>query len=116
MTQMRGNGVSEVQAIAVSTAWGGSFWGTQYHPEHTLAVSAALIELRADELVAEGFATARADIVAMAADLRALHADPARRDLAWRYGVAGEILDPLRRTAELGNWLRTVVLPKRLAA
>jgi hypothetical protein len=31
-----------------------------------------------------------------------------RRDLAWRYGIGLEILDPVRRTAEIGNWLREV--------
>ena len=34
------------------------------------------------------------------------HAEPERRDLAWRYGIGPEILDPVRRTAEIGNWLR----------
>ena len=51
------NEVSAIQAITVQTPSRGSFHGTQYHPEHTLAVSAALIELRAAELVEEGFGT-----------------------------------------------------------
>jgi len=89
------------------------FHGTQYHPEHTLAVSAALIEMRAAELVEEGFGTEPSEIVAIAADYRALNAEPTRRDLIWRYGLASEIMDPLRRTTEIGNWLRTVVVPRR---
>jgi len=104
---------SAIQAIAVQTAGRGSFHGTQYHPEHTLAVSAALIEIRAVELVEEGFGTNPSEIVAIAADYRALDAEPARRDLIWRYGVASEIMDPIRRTIEIGNWLRTVVVPRR---
>lgn len=110
------NEISAVQAMAVRTPHGGSFFGTQYHPEHTLAVSAALIEIRVSELVAEGFAEDRAEILAMAADYRALSADPARRDLTWRYGIASEITAPLRRTTEIGNWLRTAVEPRRLVA
>ena len=102
-----GNEISAVQAMAVRTP-SGTFLGTQYHPEHTLAVSAALMEMRAGELVEEGFGAAPADIAAMAADFRALAADPARRDLAWRYGIANEIIDPVRRTAELGYWLETL--------
>jgi GMP synthase (glutamine-hydrolysing) len=98
----------------VETPGRGSFHGTQYHPEHTLAVSAALIELRAAELVEEGFGTEPSEIVAIAADYRALAKEPTRRDLIWRYGVAGEIIDPIRRTTEIGNWLRTVVVPRRL--
>ncbi len=106
------NDVSAIQAIAAQTPRQGSFLGTQYHPEHTLAVSAALIEIRASELVEEGFGTDTSEIVAIAADYRALAADPTRRDLTWRYGIASEIMDPMRRTTEIGNWLRTVVLPR----
>ena len=110
------NEVSAIQAIAVQTASRGSFHGTQYHPEHTLAVSAALIEMRAAELVDEGFGTTPSEIVAIAADYRALANEPTRRDLIWRYGVASEIMDPIRRTTEIGNWLRTVVEPCRFLA
>lgn len=110
------NELSAIQAIAAHTPHGGSFFGTQYHPEHTLAVSAALIEMRASELVEEGFGIERSEIIAMAADYRALAARPARRDLIWRYGIASEIIDPIRRTTEIGNWLRTVVEPGRLVA
>ena len=83
----------------------------QYHPEHTLAVSAVFIEMRAAELVEERFGTNPSEIVAIAADYRALGADPARRNLIWRYGIPNEIMDPVRRTTETGNWLRTVVVP-----
>jgi GMP synthase (glutamine-hydrolysing) len=110
------NELSAVQAMATRTAHGGSFFGTQYHPEHTLVVSAALIEMRAAELVEEGFATDPSEVTAMAADYRALAAAPTRRDLIWRYGIASEIIDPLRRTTEIGNWLRTVVRRQRVAA
>jgi len=107
------NEVSAIQAIAVQTPGRGSFHGTQYHPEHTLAVSAALIQMRAAELVEEGFGTTPTEIVAIAADYRALNTEPTRRDLIWRYGIASEITDPIRRTTEIGNWLRAVVVPRR---
>jgi GMP synthase (glutamine-hydrolysing) len=110
------NELSSVQAMAVRTPRGGSFLGTQYHPEHTLAVSAALMEMRATELVEEGFATERAEVVAMAADFRTLAVAPLRRDLVWRYGIANEIMDPVRRTTEIGNWLEIVVASRRLVA
>jgi GMP synthase (glutamine-hydrolysing) len=110
------NELSSIQAIEVQTPWRGSFHGTQYHPEHTLAISAALIEIRAAELVEEGFGTEPAEIAAIAADYRALAKEPTRRDLIWRYGVASEIMDPIRRTTEIGNWLRTVVKPRGFMA
>src|SRR5271168_1188957 len=108
------NELSSIQAIATKTPCGGSFLGTQYHPEHTLAVSAALIEMRATELVEEGFGIELAEIIAMAADYRALATEPTRRDLIWRYGIASEIIDPIRRTTEIGNWLEIVVGARRL--
>jgi len=110
------NELSSVQAMTVRTPRGGSFFGTQYHPEHTLAVSAALMEMRAAELVEEGFGSEPAEIAAMAADFRTLATEPQRRDLIWRYGIGREIIDPLRRTAEIGNWLETVVVSSRLVA
>src|SRR4051795_11884639 len=110
------NKLSAVQAMAARTPRGGSFFGTQYYPEHTLAVSAALMEMRATELVAEGFGIEPAEITAMAADLRTLAAAPMRRDLIWQYGIASEIMDPIRRTTEIGNWLETVVESRRLVA
>ena len=88
------NEVSAVQAIAAQTPGRGSFHGTQYHPEHTLAVSAALVEIRAAELVEEGFGISPSEIVAIAANYRALDAEPTRRDLIWRYGIAREIMVP----------------------
>jgi GMP synthase (glutamine-hydrolysing) len=106
------NEISDIQAIAVQTAGRSSFHGTQYHPEHTLAVSAALIRMRAAELVQEGFGTEPTAMVAIAEDYRALNAEPTRRDLIWRYGIASEIMDPIRRTTEIGNWLRAIVVPR----
>jgi GMP synthase (glutamine-hydrolysing) len=108
------NELSPIQAIATKTPCGGSFLGTQYYPEHTLVVSAALIEMRATELVEEGFSTERSEIVAIAADYRTLATEPTHRDLIWRYGIASEIMDPIRRTTEIGNWLRTIVEPRQL--
>jgi GMP synthase (glutamine-hydrolysing) len=100
------NELCAIQALAVELPSGSIFFGTQYHPDFTLLVAAGLIEMRAADLVAEGFGRDCAELVAMACDFRALHAEPERRDLAWRYGIGPEIVDPVRRTAEIGNWLR----------
>jgi GMP synthase-like glutamine amidotransferase len=56
------NKVSAIQAIAAQTPSGGSFHGTQYHPEdpeHTLAVSAVLMECERPNLSKRGLALRR---------------------------------------------------------
>jgi GMP synthase (glutamine-hydrolysing) len=109
---LAGNGISAIQAAEIDRG-PQSFLGLQYHPEHTLATTAAIIAARMERLVGEGFARTLADMQVVVADLRALDADPGRGDLAWRLGLDRHVLDPLLRTAEFGNWLRAKVLPRR---
>ena len=103
---LAGNELCPIQALAVELPSGSIFFGTQYHPEFTLSVSAGLIEILAASLLAEGFARDYGELASMARDFRTLLDEPERRDLAWRYGIGPEILDPVRRTGEIGNWLR----------
>ena len=105
---LAGNELCPIQALAVELPSGSIFFGTQYHPEFTLSVSAGLIEILAASLLAEGFARDYGELASMARDFRTLLDEPERRDLAWRYGIGPEILYPVRRTAEIGNWLREV--------
>ena len=42
------------------------------------------------------------------AQLEALHADPARADLAAALGIAPALLDPQQRAIEVRNWLRSL--------
>jgi GMP synthase (glutamine-hydrolysing) len=109
---LAGNNISAVQAMAVPTPGGGEFVGVQYHPEHDLTMSAALIQMRPEVLVAEGLAMDSGAAYALADDYRALHADPNRPDLRWRYGLDAQVLDPRCRTADLGAWLRGSVLKR----
>jgi GMP synthase (glutamine-hydrolysing) len=112
------NGVSEIQAMEIDRG-ASTFLGVQYHPEHTFATTAAILEVRIERLVADGYGRSVDDLRAVICDLRALEADPARRDIAWRLGLDKHVLDPRLRTAEYGNWLQAKVLPrraKRLAA
>jgi GMP synthase (glutamine-hydrolysing) len=106
------NGMSDVQAAEIRRG-ASHFVGVQYHPEHTLATTAAIIEARQERLVAEGFAKSLESLRSLIAHLRTLESDPERRDIAWLVGIDRQVLDPRRRTAELGNWLRTRILPRR---
>jgi GMP synthase (glutamine-hydrolysing) len=106
------NGASEIQAAEIRRGTN-HFVGVQYHPEHTFATTAAIIEARQQRLVAEGFARSLESLGGIIANLRTLESDPDRRDIAWLLGIDRQVLDPRLRTAELGNWLRARVLPRR---
>lgn len=106
------NSVSTVQAVDIRRGTS-HFVGVQYHPEHTFATAAAIIEARQERLVGEGFAQSVEGLRSVIADLRTLEVDPSRRDIAWKLGVDRQVLDPRLRSAELGNWLRASVLPRR---
>ena len=62
-TALASNGVSDIQAIEIAGA-GSSFLGVQYHPEHTFATTAAIMEARLDRLVEEGFERSVEDLQA----------------------------------------------------
>jgi GMP synthase (glutamine-hydrolysing) len=113
-TVLAANAMSEFQAVEIADGTR-NFWGVQYHPEFDLAMMAALLAKREDLLIRDGFARTRADVQSLVADLRTLHTDPARRDIAWRYGLGAEVLDPVLRRAEFRNWLGAMVLPKAAA-
>jgi len=105
------NDFSAVQAVAVEHR-GGRFWAVQYHPEYDLHELARLAQLRTPGLVAQGSFANEAAAAAWIDDLEALHADPTRADIAWRYGVDRDVVDPDVRLRELANWIDTEVRPR----
>ena len=98
------NANSAIQAAEIR-ADGGRLWGVQYHPEVSLLELATILERRAEILVREGFCESLEDAAAYVADLAALDAEPHRQDLAWRHGLDAEVLDPVRRTREIRNFI-----------
>lgn len=98
------NGVSAVQAAEIRHQ-AGVFWGTQYHPEYDLNEIAAVILRYGERLVQAGFFADMSAQMRFVSDLRCLHADPVRTDLAWMYGLGDDVLDPARRCLELKQWL-----------
>ena len=109
-TVLASNAVSRVQA-AVMRQGERCFWGVQYHPEFELATVAAIISIRPARHISEGLARSEAEVAAIVGDYRALGAEPARKDLAWKHGIGADVLDPLRRTLEFRNWLAAEVMP-----
>jgi GMP synthase (glutamine-hydrolysing) len=110
-TVLAHNRMAGIQAAEIRA--GGTLWGVQYHPEFSLAEIGAILDRRRQLLVDEGFCATLDEAGAYAADLKALHADPSRRDLAWRRGLDDEVLDPARRTAEIRNFVERRVKPEK---
>jgi GMP synthase (glutamine-hydrolysing) len=108
---LAGNRISDVQAVGLQDG-DRSFWGVQYHPEYDLLQMAAMFRRSASRMVDRGYAASVEQAEAFAADLRALHDDQARQDLAWRYGISEDIIDPARHRLEFANWLKREVAPR----
>ncbi|HEV2559105.1 MAG TPA: type 1 glutamine amidotransferase [Microvirga sp.] len=113
-TVLASNAYSDIQAAEIAHE-GGTFWGVQYHPEFSLGELAVILERRMEILVGEGFCETLEDAASYVADLTALHAEPQRRDLAWRHGLDREVLDPERRTGEIRRFIAERVRPVKSA-
>lgn len=109
---LAGNAYSPAQAAELRQD-GGVFWGVQYHPEFSLADVASILARRFQRLRAEGFFTDRAECERHCADLRALHENPARADIAWRLGVDEQVTDARLRRTELANFIAALVRPEK---
>lgn len=105
------NGISQVQAAAIEHL-GTPFWAVQYHPEFDLGEMARLFHYRAAQLIESGYADAPDQIEAVSDDWAALHKDPNRKDLAWRYGIDLSMIDPDVRFQEIRNFVRYLVMPR----
>ena len=64
-------------------------------------------------MVQSGLLKDRAAVVSHAGELRELHVDPARNDIAWRLGIQPELLVSELRLTELRNWLDHFVQPEK---
>lgn len=98
------NAFTPVQAIAVEHA-GGHFWAVQYHPEYNIREIAALARARKDELIKQGSFRNDTQAADFISELETLSKNPGRLDIAWRYGIDADVLDPAHKDVELKNWL-----------
>lgn len=103
------NAVSEVQGAEIRYM-NGVFWGVQYHPEFTIGDLADVMLRYAETVInEERLFRDQAELEYYVRDLRALHADRTRRDIAWRYALDSDLLDDHLRTREIANWLELQV-------
>jgi GMP synthase (glutamine-hydrolysing) len=106
------NTLTNVQAAEIRQG-DGVFWGVQYHPELGLDEVAGALRRQSEELVREGLARTETDVEDYAADIEALHREPSRRDLAWRFGLDQEVTEPSRRVVEIRNFIEQLARPHR---
>lgn len=99
-----------LQAAEIRFKNGGGFWGVQYHPEYSIGEAAAFARRYSEVLIRDGLVRDQAELDALAADFKTLHANPADARLAWRFGVGESITDPRVKLAEIRNWLERRVL------
>lgn len=104
------NDYSNVQACTV-TCEGGPFWAVQYHPEYDLHEMARLVYCRREKLTRMGFFHDVEAALAFVEELEALHADPGRRDIAWRLGIDADVMNEDVRIQEVRNWIDWLVRP-----
>jgi GMP synthase (glutamine-hydrolysing) len=112
-TNLCGNAWTPVQAVEVIDGEG-VFWAIQYHPEYDLYEMARLVSRRVEKLIKRGFFRNEAAVYTYIDDLDQLHADPTRRDLAWKLGIDSDIEDESIRCVEVKNWITKQVIPKKL--
>lgn len=103
------NSVTDIQAASIEHL-GTSFWAVQYHPEYDLNEIAGLARFRADGLISGGHFANQAALNIYVDELETLQADHTRIDLAWKFGIDQDVLDPAIRQLEFRNWLDAVVL------
>ncbi|MGH1588833.1 type 1 glutamine amidotransferase [Methylobacterium phyllosphaerae] len=104
---LAGNRVTAVQAAEIRFD-GGVFWGVQYHPEISLDEVAGALRRQAGSLVEADLARNKEDVEAYARQVEALHAEPSRRDLAWRLGLDEQVTDERLRQTELRNFIEAL--------
>lgn len=107
---LAGNEYTRIQAMSV-THKGGVCWGIQYHPEYDLHELARLTFCRTDKLVKLGMFRNAAECHAYVDDLEALHKDPLRKDISWRLGFDGDVMNEDVRLCEVRNWVSQLVVP-----
>lgn len=108
------NDLCAVQAAEIRHG-NGVFWGVQFHPEYTFTELGGILSRYTPIMMQDGFFRETEEAAAYISDLVALDAEPDRKDLAWRLGVAPSVLDPLVRRTELTNWLKHQVMPSASA-
>ncbi|ABD27042.1 glutamine amidotransferase class-I [Novosphingobium aromaticivorans DSM 12444] len=108
-TLLASNGHSLVQAAVIPLGQS-EVWAVQYHPEFDLAQLVQLYTLYAADMIAQGFFSNEAELVAYRDKIARLAQDPTDAGLAWQLGIDADVLDPRQRAAEIIAWIESRVL------
>jgi len=104
---LAGNDHTAVQAMTV-TQNGTESWFVQYHPEYNLHYFASLIGTRKPRMKSLKFFNTDAEIDAYVEEFHALHADPTRTDLKWKYGIDEDLMDAAIKEKEVFNFIKHI--------
>lgn len=99
------NDWTRVQAMGVVVK-GVESWFVQYHPEYNIQYYADLINSREERMIGMGFFATPKDSQRYCSELRELHNNPKRKDLAWKYGISQDMINTDISQAEVLNWIR----------
>lgn len=110
MTVLATNEVSRIQAAEIRHDKS-VCWAVQYHPEYDFHEIATVMLRYRERMISDGFFPDMPALERFTEDLKALQADPGRKDLGWLYGLNAMVLDPAVRNRELDNWLHHLVIP-----
>ncbi|TCS63427.1 type 1 glutamine amidotransferase [Varunaivibrio sulfuroxidans] len=103
------NAVSAIQGMDIRQGKK-SFWGVQYHPEFDLAEIARVHQRYGSRLIDEGFFGDARELETYIDGLFELDGNPEDAALAQKMRIGIDVLDPVRRMAELRNWIAVKVI------
>jgi taurine dioxygenase len=98
---------SSIQALDLRFR-NGTFWGTQYHPEFSLADMAKFVDFRKINFINHTAYSSDSKVQVLVDSLEKLHQNPADNEVSARLGIDGRLFEPEVRLIEINNYLKLV--------
>ena len=108
---LAGNNWSDVQAARFQIE-DSKVWGVQYHPELTAEIVGRIPYINRDLFLELEIFESDREIDDFASRMKRINQKGHKSAIAQLYGHGEDLLDPIIRTNEVGNWLNRIVLPR----